>query len=137
MQVVKDTRTPKHEVNLTQASDIMNQTTRHPKKGKPYVKGKPSTKKGTKPSGKPNGKPNDNQKNKLYDPPDQCQAPNHIKKGFPVYIKTIKGKKMYWCAACGKNGRWSTTHHTGTHTRSSNKQSSDKWELVMPTVMQD
>ena len=36
---------------------------------------------------------------------------------------------MYWCAGCGKNGRWSTTHHTGTHTGSSNKTSSDKWEL--------
>ena len=81
MQDAKDSQTPKQEVNLTQVSDIRNQTTRPPKKGKPHGKGKPSTKKGTKPSGKLNGKPNDNQKNKLYDPPDQCQAPNHIKKG--------------------------------------------------------
>jgi hypothetical protein len=45
-------------------------------------------------------------------PPSSTSTPSATVNGKPVYDHDHNGTKFQWCESCG---RWSTTHHSGTH----------------------
>ena len=51
----------------------------------------------------------------LYSPPSKDMKPVEYKGGYPVYKKVVKGKEFWWCAKCGSNGKWTTSHSTHKH----------------------
>jgi len=52
-------------------------------------------------------------KNSRLEPPSSGMTPASYVHGEPVFEKMINGRKFTWCKVCK---RWSTTHHSGTHT---------------------
>ena len=47
-----------------------------------------------------------------FEPPPKDMKPLEFKGGYPVYKKTVKGTEGWWCAKCGPNGKWTTSHST-------------------------
>ena len=51
----------------------------------------------------------------LHDPPPKDMKPVEYKGGYPVYKKVVKGKAFWWCAKCGSNCKWTTSHSAYQH----------------------
>ena len=46
----------------------------------------------------------------LCDPLSKDMKPVEYKGGHPVYKKVVEGKVFWWCAKCGTNSKWTTSH---------------------------